>query len=107
MPLLNGGAPASRERPASITSLAPPLHGRRDGRGSTTPEAADSTARAAHGMPGGLASSLQPAARHLTPGITRRAFNAATAKFSMTSELTRGRVHAVVRFRRGLIAGYL
>ena len=35
----------------------------------------------------------------LTPGITRRAYNASTLQvLRMTSKLTRGRVHAVVRF---------
>ena len=38
---------------------------------------------------------------NLTPGITRRAFNSATAKPCMKDLLTRGRVHAVVR--RGII----
>jgi hypothetical protein len=32
----------------------------------------------------------------ITPGITRRARNAATAKFTMRGALNRGRVHAVV-----------
>ena len=43
------------------------------------------------------------AASRRTPGITRRAFNLVTDKFTMTSELTRGRVHAVVRLRVRLL----
>jgi len=38
--------------------------------------------------------------KRLTPGITRRAFNVITAKFTIRRPLARGRVHAVVRLLR-------
>jgi len=47
MPLLAGGAYASRERPIERSGPALPLHAGRDAQGLTTAGAADSTARAA------------------------------------------------------------
>jgi hypothetical protein len=44
--------------------------------------------------------------RHLTPGITRRAFNAVSDKFSIRDLLIRGRVHAVLDRGAGINANF-
>ncbi|HEY9285487.1 MAG TPA: hypothetical protein VIP46_18685 [Pyrinomonadaceae bacterium] len=49
-----------------------------------------------------ILSSILDTDGGITPGITRRAFNVISGKFSMTPKLIRGRVHAVVRRRRPL-----